>query len=58
MKRKLLLKLISEQGAVFVRHGSNHDIYENIYTKVVQQIPRHADIRENLAKDIIKKLSK
>ncbi|MDR2964520.1 MAG: addiction module toxin, HicA family [Treponema sp.] len=57
MKRKLLLKLIHKRGAVFVRHGRKHDIYVNPKTGIVEQVPRHADIEENLAKNIIKRLS-
>jgi predicted RNA binding protein YcfA (HicA-like mRNA interferase family) len=57
MKRNLLLKLIRKQGAVFVRHGSKHDIYENPKTGVVEQVPRHPDIDERLAKHIIQRLS-
>ena len=57
MKRILLLKIIRKRGAVFVRHGSKHDIYENPKTGVIEQVPRHPDVDENLAKNIIKRLS-
>ena len=57
MKRKLLLKQIHKRGAIFVRHGSKHDIYVNPRTEVMEQVPRHTDIEENLAKNIIKRLS-
>ena len=57
MKRNLLLKKIRKLGAVFIRHGSRHDIYENPRTGMIEQIPRHTDIEENLAKNIIKRLS-
>ena len=56
MKRKLLLKKIHKQGAVFIRHGRKHDIYENPKTGAIEQIPRHTDIEENLAKKIISRL--
>ena len=29
MKRNLLIKIIRKRGAIFIRHGSKHDIYEN-----------------------------
>jgi predicted RNA binding protein YcfA (HicA-like mRNA interferase family) len=58
MKREKLLKKISEMGAVFVRHGKKHDIYENPRTHEYTQIPRHPDINEYTAKDILKKLAK
>jgi hypothetical protein len=57
MKRNLLLKEIRKRGAVFVRHGRKHDIYENQKTGVMEQVPRHTDIEENLARNIIKRLS-
>ncbi|MCL2720700.1 MAG: type II toxin-antitoxin system HicA family toxin [Treponema sp.] len=58
MKRNLLLKKIRKIGAIFVRHGGKHDIYVNPKTGKIEQVPRHADIDENLAKNIIKNLSK
>jgi len=57
VKRNLLLKEIRRRGAVFVRHGKRHDIYENPKTGIVEQIPRHSDVEENLARNIIKNLS-
>ncbi|MCL2068238.1 MAG: addiction module toxin, HicA family [Treponema sp.] len=57
MKRNLLLKEIRKRGAVFIRHGRRHDIYENPKSGVVEQIPRHPDIEENLARNIIRHLS-
>jgi predicted RNA binding protein YcfA (HicA-like mRNA interferase family) len=57
MKRNALIKIITGNGAVFVRHGGNHDWYKNLKTGVGQAIPRHNEINEMLAKSIIKKLS-
>jgi len=57
VKRNLLLKEIRRRGAVFVRHCKRHDIYENPKTGIVEQIPRHSDVEENLARNIIKNLS-
>jgi predicted RNA binding protein YcfA (HicA-like mRNA interferase family) len=57
VKRQKLLKEIAKRGAVFVRHGANHDIYENPRTNVSTQVPRHTDINELVAKAIIKVLS-
>ena len=58
MKREKLLEKAKETGAVFVRHGKKHDIYENPRTHEYTQIPRHTDINEYTARDILKKLSK
>ena len=57
MKRKLLLKEICKRGAVFMRHGRKHDIYKNPKTGMIEQIPRHSDIEENLARNIISHFS-
>jgi predicted RNA binding protein YcfA (HicA-like mRNA interferase family) len=54
LKRLKLLKEITKRGAVFVRHGANHDIYENPRTNTSTQVPRHANINEIVAKSIIK----
>ena len=58
MKREKLLEKTSEAGAIFVRHGKKHDIYENPRTHEFISIPRHPGINEYTAKSIIKKLSK
>ena len=56
MKRRELVRTITESGAVFIRHGGNHDWYQNPETKVAQAVPRHTEINEWLARRIIKKL--
>ena len=58
MKREKVLEKAKEYNAQFVRHGKKHDIYENPRTHEYTQIPRHPDINEYTAKDILKKLSK
>ncbi|MDR2731687.1 MAG: type II toxin-antitoxin system HicA family toxin [Fibromonadaceae bacterium] len=57
MKQQDLIKKITELGAIFVRHGGNHDWYRNPVTGACQPVPRHREINELLAKSIIKKLS-
>ena len=57
MKRLDLLKTIEKNGAVFIRHGSDHDWYKNLNTGVAEPVPRHREIKEPLAKKIIKRLS-
>lgn len=57
MKRRDLIKQIEEMGCIFVRHGGKHDWYQNPQTKVSQAIPRHREIKEQLAKQIIKMLA-
>ncbi len=56
MKRRDLIKKIEQIGCVFLRHGGNHDWYQNPETKVSQPIPRHREVKEYLANHIIKML--
>ncbi|MEW6733089.1 MAG: type II toxin-antitoxin system HicA family toxin [Acidobacteriota bacterium] len=51
------MKNLESIGCVFIRHGSKHDWYQNPRTKVSQPVPRHREIKESLAKHIIKMLS-
>lgn len=57
MKQRDLIKKLEEMGCVFIRHGGKHDWYQNPRTKVSQPVPRHREIKEQLAKHIIKMLS-
>jgi mRNA interferase HicA len=58
MKRKDLIRQIESMGCVLIRHGVKHDWYINPETKKSQPIPRHNEINENLAKQILKMLGK
>lgn len=53
MKRRDLVKLMEANGWWLLRSGANHDIYTN-GTKS-EPIPRHYEIKENLAKSIIRR---
>ena len=57
MKRIDLIKIIEKNGAVFIRHGSSHDWYKNFKTGIAEAVPRHREIKEQLAKKIIKRLA-
>jgi predicted RNA binding protein YcfA (HicA-like mRNA interferase family) len=57
MKRLDLVRIIEQNGSVFVRHGSDHDWYKNPNTGIAEAVPRHREIKEPLAKKIIKRLS-
>jgi predicted RNA binding protein YcfA (HicA-like mRNA interferase family) len=57
MKRVKLLQILNQMGAVFVRHGKKHDIYRQPATNIETTIPRHDDVKEFTAKNIIKTLS-
>ena len=55
MKRKDLVKLLEKKWMVFKKgNGGNHDLYTD--GERTEPIPRHPEIKERLAKSIIKKL--
>ena len=56
MKRKDLIKKVEKMGCILIRHGGKHDWYQNPKTKAFQPVPRHNEIKEYLAKHIIKML--
>jgi predicted RNA binding protein YcfA (HicA-like mRNA interferase family) len=57
MKRVDLIKAIEASGCVLVRHGSRHDWYRNPVTGVSQPVPRHREVKEPLARRIIRMLT-
>lgn len=57
MKRRDLIRAIETAGCELVRHGAKHDWYRNPTTGVSQPVPRHREIKEVLARNIIKKLA-
>jgi predicted RNA binding protein YcfA (HicA-like mRNA interferase family) len=56
MKRVSLIRKIEKMGCILIRHGGRHDWYQNPRTHMAQPVPRHAEINENLARSILKKL--
>jgi len=56
MKRIDLIRAIDKIGCVFIRHGGRHDWYQNPETKISQPVPRHNEIKDSLAKHILKML--
>jgi mRNA interferase HicA len=57
MKRVDLIRRIEKRGCVLLRHGVRHDWYHNPKTGVSQPVPRHREIKEHLARHIIRKLT-
>ena len=53
MKRRDLIKLLEANGWWLMRNGANHDIYTNGVCS--EPIPRHPEIKEQLAKSIIRR---
>jgi mRNA interferase HicA len=56
MKRFELIQQIEQIGCVFIRHGGKHDWYQNPKTGACQPVPRHREIKESLARHILRKL--
>jgi hypothetical protein len=57
VKRIDLIKKIEEAGCILVRHGAKHDWYRNPATGISQPVPRHREIKESLARHILRKLT-
>lgn len=57
MKRADIIRIIEDEGCVFVRAGGRHDIYRNVITGKADAIPRHREINELTAHAIIRRLS-
>ena len=56
MKRRDLLREITKAGAVLERHGGKHDWYRQPETGKLQAVPRHTEVNEHLARQIIREL--
>jgi predicted RNA binding protein YcfA (HicA-like mRNA interferase family) len=57
VKEGELLKMLRDQGCVFVKHCKKHDKYIQPRTGKTDQVPRHPKINDTLARQIIKNLS-
>jgi len=57
MKRTDLVRKLEKEGCLLIRHGGRHDWYQNPKTGVSQPVPRHREIKEFLARHILKKLA-
>jgi predicted RNA binding protein YcfA (HicA-like mRNA interferase family) len=56
MKRNEFIKILAENGIVFFRSGSKHDIYRHSITGKKTTVPRHVEIDNKLVKEILKEL--
>ena len=54
MKRRDLIRELKKIGCALIRHGAKHDWYQNPNTRVSQPVPRHREIKDVLAKRILK----
>ena len=57
MKHRDLIRKVEHLGCVFIRHGGKHDWYQNPVTGISQPVPRHREIKEHLARHILKMLA-
>ncbi len=55
MKRAQLIKYLKKQGAILLREGSRHTIYQKGILKT--EVPRHNEIVDELARKICKDLN-
>lgn len=53
MKKRELEKKFKSAGWWLLRHGGNHDVWTN--GEKEEQIPRHSEINERLAKALLKR---
>ncbi|MFA5367781.1 MAG: type II toxin-antitoxin system HicA family toxin [Dehalococcoidia bacterium] len=58
MKRAELIRQIKKLGCILIRHGGKHDWYQNPETGMCQPVPRHDEIKDHLARHILKRLKK
>lgn len=56
MKRKDLERKLRQSGCYLKREGSSHSLWINPKTAIVEAVPRHTEIKEFLAKKILKSL--
>ena len=57
MKRIDLIRKLEQAECLLIRHGGKHDWYQNPKTGTTQPVPRHREIKEFLAKHILRKLN-
>ena len=57
MKRVDLIRVLESAGCVLLRHGGKHDWYQNPETGMCQPVPRHREVKEHLARRIIRLLT-
>jgi mRNA interferase HicA len=55
MKRIDVIRKLEQAGCLLIRHGGKHDWYQNPQTGDSQSLPRDREIKEFLAKHILRK---
>jgi predicted RNA binding protein YcfA (HicA-like mRNA interferase family) len=57
MKRRELEKRLRVAGCYLKREGASHSLWVNPRTGILEAVPRRAEIKEPLAKKILKSLN-
>jgi mRNA interferase HicA len=57
MKRRELEKKLRHAGCYLKREGGSHSLWINPRTGVVEAIPRHSEVKEHLARKILRSLN-
>ena len=57
MKRRDLVAHLEAHGCVLVREGASHTVYRNAATGEWATVPRHREVKDDLARKICKDLS-
>jgi hypothetical protein len=57
MKRRNLEKKLRISGCYLKREGKAHSLWINPKTGIIEAVPRHAEIKEPLARKILKSLN-
>jgi len=56
MKRRALLKHLSQHGCELLREGGKHSVYWNLVSRRTSTVPRHTEISDALADKICRDL--
>lgn len=57
MKRRELERRLRIAGCYLKREGASHSLWINPRNGIIEAVPRHVEIKEPLAKKILKNLS-
>jgi len=57
MKRKELEKKLRQAGCYIKREGAAHTLWINPQTGIIETVPRHTEVKELLARKILKNLN-
>ncbi len=56
MKRGSLLKHLRRNGCFLKREGASHSLWTNPNNGAVEAVPRHTEIKNNLARSVCRRL--